>query len=102
MNITIGSLLGSEKEFYLGTAVLIHAIFEVAPDSVSITVRSPSGIKEVDAVAMTEKIDILYEYVYQSAVGDIEGDYIITVTATSGSYTEVSETTFSLQRQAFQ
>jgi len=102
MNITIGSLLGNEKEFYLGTAVLITANFEIAPDSVTITVRSPSGIKEVDTASMTMKADTFYEYVYQSVVGDIEGDYIVTVEAISDSYKEVNETTFGLLRQAFQ
>jgi len=103
MKIDIDNLLGEgEGNLYLGTAVKIETTFETAPDSVTISIRTPSGILVVEDVAMTEEIDTFYNYVYQSVVGGVEGDYIVTVKAVLGAYTEVGETTFNLVRQAFQ
>ncbi len=88
-----------EGEGWLGSAVRITAIFDVAPDSVTITVRDPSNIDKRDDVAMTmlTSADRVYEYVYQSGATDIEGEYEIFIKTVKNSQTQISNNHFTLK-----
>lgn len=88
-----------EGNFILGGVTTITAFFDYdleSGDTVKITIEDPLDTTKVDEVAMTELTDNIYQYIYQSASADEDGDYLITVEAESGSYDIVYQKTFNL------
>jgi hypothetical protein len=80
------------KTFYLGTAVEITTIFSVATlTTATITILDPSLVVKINSANMTKQVDKVYQYIYQSTSTDIDGVYVIQITATSGGYTTYFE-----------
>jgi len=88
------------KTYYLGTAVKITTMLNIDTASTAkITIDDPTEAVEVNAANMTKDADGVYSYVYQSASSDNEGDYVATITITSGGYTSVVQHKFTLVEQ---
>jgi len=88
------------QTFYEGTALKITTVLsEVTADTCQITIDDPSATAQVDAASMTKEADYVYSYVYQSSTGNDEGDWVITIEATIGDYTSVTQRRFTLIEQ---
>jgi len=88
------------ETFYEGTALKITTILSSATaDNCKITIDDPSENVKVDGVEMTKEADYVYSYVYQSITTNDEGDWIITIKATLGDYTSVTQRRFNLIEQ---
>jgi len=86
------------ESYSLGTVVKIQDVVSPAdPDSVTITIVDSAGNTKVDTAAMTEEDSTTFYYIYQSAVGDVEGRYYATLKVTKGEYTGLSKTVFELR-----
>lgn len=86
--------------FYEGTALKITTVLsEATVDTCKITIDDPSENVEVDAADMTKEADYVYSYVYQSSAANAEGDWVITIKATLGDYTSVTQRKFTLIEQ---
>jgi len=84
------------QKFYLGTAVKITTILSVATADVTIKVVDPVNTVKVNNAVVSKEADKVYAYTYQSASTDQDGDYIITISATTGGYTTVTQDKFTL------
>lgn len=92
----------SIQQFLLGTAVEVVVVLDVtAVDTITMTIKDPTGSKTVDALAMTKESDKVYKYTWQSATTNVEGEYVATVEATSGGIVTVRQDFFILVRQPF-
>ena len=84
----------------IGTAIHIVAIFDEAPDSVTIIIENPSGIDKVDGEAMTAESGNgrVYSYVYQTTdtVSQDVGTYKAIISAVEDTYTIRDYHTFEL------
>jgi len=82
----------------LGSVIKITVVFDVAPDSVNITIEDSGGTDQVDQVAMTvdDNSSKVYTYTYQSSETDLEGKYEVFIRGVSGSNTSLAYTTFNL------
>lgn len=87
------------QKFYLGTAVKITTILSVDTATTTIKIVDPVNTTKVNNVAMTKDANKVYSYTYQSASSDQDGDYIITISATTGGYTTVTQDRFTLIEQ---
>ncbi len=89
------------RKFLEGTAIKITVILSInTADSVLITIDDPSEIEKISDAAMTKNADKVYSYIWQSTKDtDDDGNYVITVKATSGSYTSVMQSKFTLVEQ---
>ncbi len=86
--------------FYEGTALKITTVLsEATADTCKITIDDPSENVKVDAADMTKEADYVYSYVYQSVTTNDEGDWVITIKATLGDYTSVTQRRFTLIEQ---
>jgi nitrogen fixation protein FixH len=87
-------------ELVLGTCVEIVArLNATSPSTVTIKITDPCNTTKVNSVAMTKVSNKIYRYTYQSASTDGEGQYIVTVSASDGTYTSVKQETFVLIEQ---
>jgi len=91
----------SKEEYVLGTAIKITTILNRTATSVTIAIRTPSGVLAVNEASMSSETDEVYSYIYQSSNSNPEGEYIARITATDGSYNGVEEVTFYLRKQAW-
>ena len=88
------------KNYYLGTAVKITVMLNIATASTAtITIDNPSETVMIDSAAMTKAADGVYTYIYQSTSTDEEGTYIATISASYGGYTAVVQDSFILVEQ---
>lgn len=69
---------------WLGSTIKIEAIFDNAPDSVTITIEDPKGTDIVNEVAMTVETgaDRVWTYIFQSSESDDDGKYEVYIRAT--------------------
>jgi hypothetical protein len=89
-----------KKTYVLGTAIKITAMLTVdTPTAITIDIEDPSEILKVDTVAMTKEADGVYSYIYQSDKEDLDGVYIVTISALYGGYTAVVQDKFTLVEQ---
>ena len=92
--------LRKDIEYVLGTSVEILAILsEDKPYSITITILDPTSYTMVDKVAMSRVNTGIYNYIYQSASTDQDGEYIATVSVSDGTKTTVRQITFILPEQ---
>lgn len=86
--------------YLLGTSIKITTILTTpSPTSIVITIDDPSDVSKVTSAAMAREGDGVYSYVYQSASTDLEGEYVLTISAVSGGYTSVAQDEFILAKQ---
>ena len=89
--------MSRNKTFELGTSIKTTTVLSLAsPTSVSITIKNPSNVTEIDEVAMTGDTTTVYTYIYQSATTDIEGVYKVIIDAVYGSYTSRAISEFTM------
>ena len=87
--------------FYEGTALKITTVLsEPTATTCKITIDDTSENVIIDAADMTKEADYVYSYVYQSSTGNEEGDWVITIEATLGDYTSVTQRKFTLIEQS--
>jgi len=80
----------TKRTFVLGTAIKITSVLSISyADSAKITIVDPYETVKVNAADMTHDADGVYSYIYQSASTDEEGDYIVTLSVSDGTYTAV-------------
>jgi hypothetical protein len=91
--------ISKDIQLVLGTCVEILAILNGIADSVKITVADPCNNALVDEVTMTKLSNTVYSYSYQSASTNLEGNYIVTISVTSGVNTAVKQESFVLEEQ---
>lgn len=91
----------SSETFLLGTAVKVTTVLSVEnATSVKITIYDPSNAEKLSLVSMSQDAPKVYSYVYQSESTDVDGDYVITITAVYGGKTSVKQHQITLERQA--
>lgn len=76
-----------EGNMYTGGNIKITCLFNIAPDSVNITIEDPNGYDQVDEVAMTAVASTdnrVWEYTYQSLETHTYGIYDIFIRAING------------------
>lgn len=76
-----------DGNFYMGSTIIITAILDytiISGDAVTISIEDPSDTLKVDNVAMTSLTTNIYQYLYQTAMTDDDGEWTFTVKATSG------------------
>jgi hypothetical protein len=78
-------------DFLLGSAIEIIATFNIENPTVTITIEDNYDTTRIDDVAMTKLSSTAYKYIFQSDEDWIEGDYIITIKATDGTYTTYTQ-----------
>lgn len=83
--------LSKIDDFLLGSAIEIIATFNIENPTVTITIQDNYESVKVDNVAMTKLSSTAYRYIFQSDTDWIEGDYIITIKATEGTYTTYTQ-----------
>lgn len=83
---------------WLGSTIRIEAIFNTAPDSVTITIEDPTASDTVDRVAMIQETGAnrVWTYTFQSSESDNSGTYEIYIRATKGSNTSFEIGKFEL------
>lgn len=87
-------------KFIRGTAVKVVSIISInTADSATITIDDPSDTEKVSAANMTKDDDKIYSYKWQSSTTDLEGDYVVTIKITSGSFTSLKQDKFTLVAQ---
>lgn len=87
-------------QLVLGTCVEIVAVLDgTKASSVTIKIQDPSNVSKVSSVTMTKVSTKIYKYTYQSVSTDGEGQYIVTISASDGTYTSVKQETFVLIEQ---
>ena len=85
----------------VGSAVKISSTITISgggsPDTVVIDIYNEKGTKVVIADSMS-LVDGVYEYVYQSSSStSAKGVYKVVITATAGSYKDISKEEFELE-----
>ena len=99
-NIFINSNSKIRTQYFLGSSFDITIIFNVVTvTSAKITILDPSLVTKVNAVNMTKQVDKVYSYTYQSVSTDLNGVYIIQITAVNNGKTIFDERTFELINQ---
>lgn len=84
----------------LGTAVRVVVLLNIdTADAAKITIEDPTETDIVDEQDMTKLTNGIYEYIYQTAETLEDGEFLITVKITSGSYTSVDQKTFKMVDQ---
>lgn len=89
------------KKFFEGTAIKITVILTIpTATSAKITIDDPSETVKVNDADMTKEADKVYTYVWQSTKDtDQDGDYVVTISISSGGYTSISQDKFTLVDQ---
>jgi|SRR3990167_11119083 len=99
-NIFINSNTKTRTIHYLGSSFDITAIFNVATlTSAKITILDPTLVTKVNAANMTKQVDKVYSYIYQTVSTDLNGIYVIQITAIYNGKTIFDEKTFELVKQ---
>jgi len=90
--------MSAKKEFIKGTAVKITAVFDEAPDSVTITIENPFGTDKVDDESMTATTSTVYTYIWQTEDSSSyeEGWHDAIIKAVKGDYTSINYETFKI------
>lgn len=82
----------------LGTAVKITSVISITPSDVTVSIWDNTKTLKIDEASMSDDGDNSYSYIYQSAVGDVQGNYTVIITATDGAYTVKSKKIFVLDK----
>ena len=91
----------AKKTFILGTAIKITSVINIdTATTTKITIDDPNETVKIDSANMTKDANGVYSYIYQSALTDEDGDYIITISITSGGYTAVVQDLFTMIKQS--
>jgi hypothetical protein len=88
-----------QGNLYLGSTVSITVVLDedvVSGDIVKIKIEDPALTVKVNLVSMTELTNNVFQYLYQSASTDIDGEYIITIEATLSSKIVIDQKLFEL------
>ncbi len=93
--------LGRDFEtFILGTAVKITTNISVATeDSCTITIDDSTETAKVSSANMTKAADNYYTYIFQTTSTWNDGEYVATITVTSGGYTSIAQYKFTMIEQ---
>ena len=90
----------SKENYTVGTAVRITDSLEITdPDSVSITIKNPSGVVVVNSIPMILEALGKYYYVHQSAAADPTGEYTVITSVSRAGQTSVVRNTFTMNPQ---
>jgi len=87
------------KKYYLGTAIRITTILDIASaTTASIVIKDSANVSKVTSTAMTKDQDKVYYYIWQSTntATDSPGTYTAEITITFGGYTSYTEKTFEM------
>ena len=88
---------GDMKTFVEGTAIKITMVLDITDATCTISIDDPCRIVVVDSAGMTKEADYVYSYVYQTVANHFgEGEWLITVKATSGGNTVLTQDKFRL------
>ena len=87
-----------EGNMWLGSAIKITAVFNIAPTSANITIEDSAGTDQADQASMTvvTGADKVYEYTYQSSESDEDGRYEVYIRGVSGDNTSFDVISFVL------
>ena len=94
----------SLQHLLLGTAVKLTAMLNVeltGGDTIKIDIKNASNQLVVTSANMTLEASKVYSYTWQSAVTDVEGEYVATISITKDSYTTVKQEFFVLLKQSY-
>jgi len=86
-----------DKKYILGTAIKITTVLNIAEaTSAKISICDSVGTVKIDGVDMTQDVDNIYSYIYQSDADDRDGKYIAKIEVTYAGYTAIAEDCFTL------
>lgn len=85
-------VLGTTKKFIIivNTNTLSNA---------TITIEDPNGAEKISDAGMSQEALGVYTYEYQTAYGDQDGTWLVTIEATDGTHTTVIEKYFEMVDQ---
>jgi len=85
------------KTFVEGTAIKFTMVLDIPTAVCTLTIDDPCRIVNLDSGAMTKEADYIYAYVYQTVANHFgEGEWLVTLKATSGGLTVLTQDKFSL------
>jgi len=89
-----------ELSFLVGSAIQIDAILSInTAQSCTCSIKDEGSTAKVTDASMTKIADRVYQYIYQSSINDLDGDYTAIVKIVSTLGTSYEKINFTLELQ---